>query len=97
MRKVNLVQKVKKIPLRQCIACRTKKPKREMVRIVRNPQGKLLLDLKGKLPGRGAYICVSGDCFRKATIDHLFARHLDAKPDAQLLAELENLIGDNPN
>lgn len=97
MRMVSPMQKVKKIPMRQCIACRSQKPKRELMRIVRNPEGQLLLDLKGKLPGRGAYICVSGSCLHKATKENLFARHLDAKPDAGLLAELEDLIGDNPN
>jgi len=89
--------KVKKIPMRQCIACRNQKPKRELVRIVRNNQGQLLFDQKGKLPGRGAYLCVSADCLRKAVKENLFARHLDIKPDAALLAELENLIGDNPD
>jgi predicted RNA-binding protein YlxR (DUF448 family) len=94
MRMVSPAVKVKKIPMRQCIACRTKKPKRELMRIVRDPEGHLHLDLKGKSPGRGAYICVSGACLRKATKENLFARHLDAKPDAALLAELDDLFGD---
>ena len=47
----------KKIPMRTCIACREEKPKKEMLRIVRNAAGEIRLDLSGKLPGRGAYIC----------------------------------------
>ena len=91
------MNKIKKIPMRQCIACRTQRPKRELVRIVRNNQGQLLFDHKGKLPGRGAYLCVSANCLHRAVKENLFARHLDTKPDAALLAELENLIGDNPD
>jgi len=88
------MNKVRKIPLRQCIACRNQKPKRELVRIVRNAEGQLLFDPKGKLPGRGAYLCVSADCLHKAIKENLFTRHLDSTPDPALLAELEDLIGD---
>lgn len=91
------MQKVRKVPLRQCIACRSQRPKRELMRIVRTREGQLLLDYKGKLPGRGAYICVSADCLHKAVKENLFFRHLDKKPDAALLAELENLLGDQPD
>ena len=52
----------KKIPMRTCIACRTEKSKKEMLRIVRNAAGEIRLDLSGKLPGRGAYICNSEAC-----------------------------------
>ena len=47
----------KKIPMRQCTGCREMKPKREMIRVVRSPEGSVSLDFKGKAPGRGAYIC----------------------------------------
>ncbi len=57
--------KAKKIPLRTCIACREEKPKKEMLRIVKNAEGEILLDFSGKLPGRGAYICGSIACFEK--------------------------------
>ena len=52
----------KKIPMRTCIACREEKPKKEMLRIVRNAAGEIRLDLSGKLPGRGAYICNNAAC-----------------------------------
>jgi hypothetical protein len=89
--------KVRKIPQRQCIACRNQRPKRELVRIVRNAEGHLLFDPKGKLPGRGAYLCVSANCLHKAIKENLFARHLNSTPDPALLAELEHLIGDQPD
>ena len=47
----------KKIPMRQCLGCREMKPKRELIRVVRSPEGEISLDFKGKAPGRGAYIC----------------------------------------
>ena len=46
----------KKIPMRQCLGCREMKPKRELIRVVRSPEGEISLDFKGKAPGRGAYI-----------------------------------------
>ena len=55
----------KKIPMRTCIACREEKPKREMLRVVRNAAGEIRLDFSGKLPGRGAYVCGSEACIRK--------------------------------
>ena len=47
----------KKIPMRQCVGCREMKPKKELIRVVRSPEGQVSLDFKGKLPGRGAYLC----------------------------------------
>ena len=56
----------KKIPMRQCLGCREMKPKKELVRIVRSPEGDIDLDCKGKASGRGAYICPNADCLKKA-------------------------------
>ena len=56
----------KKIPLRQCVGCREMKPKKELVRVVRSPQGEISIDTKGKAPGRGAYVCPSQQCLKKA-------------------------------
>ena len=58
--------KPKKIPMRMCLGCSEMKPKKEMVRVVRSPEGEISLDLKGKAAGRGAYICRSTECFEKA-------------------------------
>ena len=56
----------KKTPMRKCTGCSEMKPKRELVRVVKSPQGEISLDLTGKKAGRGAYICRSMDCLRAA-------------------------------
>ena len=56
----------KKIPMRQCLGCREMKPKRELIRVVRSPEGEISLDFKGKANGRGAYVCPSAACLAKA-------------------------------
>ena len=55
----------KKIPLRQCLGCREMKPKRDLIRVVRSPQGEISLDFQGKKPGRGAYLCPDPLCLKK--------------------------------
>ena len=54
----------KKIPMRQCLGCREMFPKRELIRVVRSPEGELSLDFKGKAPGRGAYLCGKPECLK---------------------------------
>ena len=56
----------KKVPLRQCIGCRTSKPKNELIRVIKTPENDICLDKTGRLNGRGAYICLSKECFDKA-------------------------------
>ena len=56
----------RKVPMRKCTGCGEMKPKRELVRVVRSPEGEVSLDLTGKKPGRGAYICRSAECLRQA-------------------------------
>lgn len=56
----------KKIPMRQCLGCREMKPKRELIRVVRSPEGEISMDFKGKAPGRGAYICPAPACLKQA-------------------------------
>ena len=60
------MQKVKKIPQRQCVGCRVMKDKRELLRVVKSPEGEISLDFTGKKAGRGAYVCRSIDCLRTA-------------------------------
>lgn len=67
----------KKIPLRRCSGCGESKPKKEMVRVVRAPDGTVSLDLKGKKPGRGAYVCPSAACLLKARKAKRFERALE--------------------
>ncbi len=56
----------KKIPQRQCMGCRERKAKRELIRVVRGTDGTVCLDFSGKLNGRGAYLCPSPECLKKA-------------------------------
>lgn len=56
----------KKIPIRRCVGCGTGKPKKELVRIVRNKEGEVNLDLSGRMPGRGAYLCRNAACLQRA-------------------------------
>ena len=56
----------KKIPMRQCLGCREMKPKKELIRVVRSPEGNISLDFKGKASGRGAYVCPNSQCLKKA-------------------------------
>jgi len=64
----------KKIPMRQCLGCREMKPKRELVRVVKSPEGDISLDPRGKLPGRGAYVCRSADCLKRAVKSKALSR-----------------------
>ena len=64
----------KKIPMRKCTGCNEMKPKRELVRVVKSPEGDISLDLTGKKAGRGAYICRSMDCLRAARKAHRLER-----------------------
>lgn len=68
---------MKKIPMRQCVGCREMKPKKELVRVVKSPEGQISIDLKGKVPGRGAYVCHSSDCLRRAIKSNALARGFD--------------------
>ena len=67
----------KKIPMRQCAGCREMKPKNQMVRVVRSPQGEISLDFRGKAPGRGVYVCPDPECLKKAQKTRALERILD--------------------
>ena len=67
----------KKIPQRQCMGCRERKPKRDMIRIVRGTDGIVSLDFGGKMNGRGAYICPNPDCLAKAIRSKALDRSLE--------------------
>ena len=69
----------KKIPMRQCLGCREMKPKRELIRVVRSPEGEIRLDFKGKANGRGAYLCQDPACLKKAVKAKALSRALDCE------------------
>lgn len=83
----------KKIPMRQCLGCREMKPKPELLRVVRSPEGEVSLDTRGKKPGRGAYVCPNADCLKKAIKTRALSRALETEiPEEvmqRLAAELE--------
>lgn len=74
----------KRIPERQCIACRLKRPKTELIRVVCSPEGKISIDSKRNLPGRGAYICPNASCLKKAQKIGAFSRALRRSVNAEL-------------
>ena len=68
----------KKIPMRQCLGCREMKPKKELIRVVKSPEGEVSLDFKGKKPGRGAYVCPDAECLRRARKSRALERAFSA-------------------
>ncbi len=79
----------KKIPQRQCMGCRERKEKRELIRVVRSPEGTVSLDFHGKAPGRGAYICPDSACLKKAIRSKALERSLDVPIPEEIYARLE--------
>lgn len=79
----------KKIPMRQCLGCREHKPKMEMIRVVRSPEGEVSLDFKGKKPGRGAYVCRSSECLKKAHKSGAIGRELEVQVPEEIWQRLQ--------
>ncbi|MBR3428584.1 MAG: YlxR family protein [Clostridia bacterium] len=69
--------KLKKTPMRMCVGCREMKEKRELIRVVRSPEGEVSLDPGGKKSGRGAYVCRNADCLKRAIRQKQLERQLD--------------------
>ena len=77
--------KPRKIPLRRCVGCGESFPKKELIRVVRDPEGNIALDFTGKMSGRGAYVCKRTACFAKARKAKRFQNNLEvAIPDEVL-------------
>lgn len=79
----------KKIPQRQCMGCRERKAKKEMIRVVRGTDGTVGLDFSGKAPGRGAYICPNMDCLKKAIRSKSLDRSLETAIPEEVYQRLE--------
>ena len=84
--------KVKKIPLRMCTGCMEMKPKKELIRVVKNQSGEVSIDLLGKKPGRGAYICKDSECLEKAFKTKRLGRNLDVAIDEEIYNKLREEI-----
>ena len=87
--------KEKKVPLRMCVGCREMKPKKELLRVVKAPDGAVSIDVTGRKPGRGAYVCHSAECLKKAIkqrqLERAFECALGEEVHESLLQELKAL------
>ncbi|WP_138205669.1 RNase P modulator RnpM [Haloimpatiens lingqiaonensis] len=86
--------KVKKIPQRMCTGCMEMKPKKELIRIVKNNEGEISMDLTGKKPGRGAYICKDVACLEKAFKTKRLEKNLNSKIEEEIYNKLKEEICD---
>ena len=82
----------KKIPVRMCSGCGEHFPKKELVRVVRSPEGELSMDLTGRKPGRGAYLCPKVECLRKASKAKRLERSLACQIPEEVYTRLEEEI-----
>lgn len=93
-------KRAKHIPMRTCIACRESKPKRELLRVVRTPEGSVQLDATGKKAGRGAYLCAKLNCWENALkrkrLENEFEVAISAEDRAALDAFIATLPADEP-
>ena len=87
------MQKVKKMPQRQCVGCRTMRDKKELIRVVHSAAGAVSLDFSGRLPGRGAYLCANEECLKKArkakALERAFSAEIPDEVYEALAKELE--------
>ena len=84
----------KKIPQRQCMGCRERKAKKEMIRVVRGTDGTVNLDFSGKLNGRGAYLCPDPECLKKARRAKSLERSLEVPIPEDVYDRLEKEMGE---
>ena len=87
----------KKIPQRQCMGCRERKAKRELIRVVRTPEGAVRLDFGGKMNGRGAYLCPDPECLKKAIRAKALERCLEVSIPEEVVAQLEKEMEARPH
>lgn len=86
------MEKIKKVPQRKCMGCMEVFPKKELVRVVRTPEGKVEIDLTGKKSGRGAYICKKSACLKKAIKAKRIQNSLEVQIDEELIGALTGEI-----
>lgn len=87
--------RVKKIPQRMCVGCKEKKPKKELIRVVRTPEAQVEIDLTGKKSGRGAYICPKLECLTKAVKSKALDRSLEINVTEEIIKALESQLRGN--
>lgn len=82
----------KHVPMRTCVGCRSSRPKRELIRVVRDPEGKVELDLTGKRSGRGVYVCPDEVCLEKAVKGRQLDRALETTIGQEILSDLKKVL-----
>lgn len=80
---------VKKVPMRMCLGCNEMKPKKELVRVVKSPEGDISVDLTGKKSGRGAYICRCAECLNKAKKSRRLEKAFSCRIDDEVYSHME--------
>jgi len=89
------MQKPRKIPQRQCVGCREMKDKKALIRVVRSPEGVVSLDFKGKMPGRGAYVCPDPACLKKARKSRALERTFEMDIPQEVYEQMEREMDAN--
>ena len=84
--------KTKKIPLRKCIACGENRPKKDLIRVVKNSEKDIIVDTTGRVNGRGAYICVNEDCLAHIKKSRKLARVFEGEVSEEVYEDLKNAI-----
>ena len=87
------MQKVKKIPQRQCVGCREMKDKKILLRVVKSPEGEVSLDFGGKKPGRGAYVCRDVECLKRARKSRALERAFEVTITSEVYDAMEAELG----
>ena len=85
----------KKIPMRMCVGCREMHEKRELIRIVKSAEGMVSIDMRGKAPGRGAYICKKSDCLERAMKSRALERALEHRIEPDVYERLREELAAN--
>ncbi len=85
---------VKKIPMRMCLGCGEMKPKKELIRAVKSPEGEISLDLTGKKPGRGAYICRDINCLKLARKAKRFEKSFECRISDEVYDTMERELNE---
>ena len=88
-------KKVRKIPMRQCMGCNEHKPKQELLRVVRSPEGEISLDFTGKKNGRGAYLCRDVKCLRRARKSRRIDKVLETEIPDEVYDRMEREMEEN--
>lgn len=85
---------VKKIPMRMCLGCGEMKPKKELIRAVKSPDGEISLDLTGKKSGRGAYVCPNAECLRLAKKAKRFEKSFECRISDEVYDTMERELNE---